>query len=179
MTERTIVLLRHAQAAQSPDLPDFDRPLTALGAADATAAGEWLAEHHHRPETVICSPARRTRQTWHGVALGLTELATQPTSGADPLLSPNAPVVRYEAAVYQHGAEELLDLLRTLDPALSVVLLIGHNPAVSQLSYLLGPTHPISGGLGTSDMVVHRVTGAWASIAPGAAPVTDRFTAHA
>jgi phosphohistidine phosphatase len=179
MTERRIVLLRHAQAGQSPGLPDFDRPLTALGAADAAAAGQWLADHHYRPDTVICSPAQRTRQTWHGVALGLTELAGRPSRTSDPLASPNAPIVHYEAAVYQHGAQELLDLLRALDPSRSTVLLIGHNPSVSQLSYLLDPTHPISAGLGTSDMAVHRVTGDWATVDQGEAPVTDRFTAHA
>ena len=91
---RTLVLLRHAKAeAAGSDAPDdAERPLTARGHADAAAAGAWLARHGLLPDVVICSPARRTRQTWHGVALGMT--GSPPEGGpAGP-----RPAVRYEPA---------------------------------------------------------------------------------
>jgi phosphohistidine phosphatase len=68
VTVRTLVILRHAKATPyRGDDSDVDRPLTARGRADATAAGHWLAAHDLRPDLVLCSPARRTRETWAAV----------------------------------------------------------------------------------------------------------------
>ena len=66
MSERTLVILRHAKAERPAELADADRPLTQRGHADAAAAGAWLAARGYRPDLVLCSPAKRTRQTWPG-----------------------------------------------------------------------------------------------------------------
>ncbi|MFC7481813.1 SixA phosphatase family protein [Luedemannella flava] len=80
MTIRTLAILRHAKADNPPGVADLDRPLTPRGHADATAAGAWLAAKAILPDLVICSPARRTRETWHGVALGLSAAPSSSTS---------------------------------------------------------------------------------------------------
>src|SRR5688572_27313979 len=118
MTVRTLVLLRHAKAAHPDGIADTDRPLTPRGHADAAAAGAWLAKQQLTPDLVLCSPARRTRETWQGVRVAM---------GADP-------TVRYERDLYAAGAAELLDLVRATDPAVRTVLVIGHNPTVSVAS---------------------------------------------
>lgn len=154
VTERSLVLLRHAKAEPAAGTPDIDRRLTSRGHADAAAAGAWLGSQGHRPGLVICSPARRTRQTWHAVALA----AEFPPGGGA-----TAPTVRYEPSVYGGSAAELLGLIRAVPDEVSSVLLIGHNPTISQLSVLLDPDAGVdSDGLRTSGIAVHKVSGPWA-----------------
>src|SRR5437867_8998400 len=98
--ERTLVILRHAKADRPAGVADADRPLTQRGHADAAAAGAWLAARGYRPRLVLCSPSKRTRQTWRGVAVALTD--------------PDTPEVHYDQVLYHGGAEDLLDLLRAV-----------------------------------------------------------------
>lgn len=164
MTERTLVLLRHSKADRPARTADIDRPLTARGHADAAAAGAWLHRRRLLPDVVICSPAKRTRQTWHGVALALGECA---------------PTVSYEALLYDGGPAELLDAIRSTPEDAATVLVIGHNPAISDLSQLLDPTAAIdSDGLRTSGLAVHRIEVPWTSCGPGTAPLTTTHTAR-
>ncbi len=162
MTGRTLVILRHAKAAQSDGLADADRPLTERGRADAAVAGAWLAAQGYRPALVLCSPARRTRQTWHGVATALE----------------SAPLVRYEPQIYEGGTRELLTLLRAVEPELSTVLLIGHNPTVSLLSQQLGGDTVDSDGLRTTGLAVHAVDAEWSALRSGGAPLVASHTAR-
>lgn len=175
MSERRLVLLRHAKAEPPTGVADFDRPLTADGHADSAAAGAWLARSGYLPDLVICSPARRARQTWHGVALGMAESRPVEQTAA------RAPVVRYEAGIYQGGASDLLSLLQTsaADEA-ATVLVVGHNPAISELSALLDPAPSRDrDGLQTSGLAIHEVSGAWRDLSAGAAPLRVWHTARA
>ncbi|TDC28969.1 histidine phosphatase family protein, partial [Micromonospora sp. KC213] len=169
---RALVLLRHAKAENPGAVADVDRRLTARGHADAAAAGAWLARHALLPDVVLCSPARRTRQTWHDVALGMT--------GSPPEGGPagTTPVVRYEAAAYEARPEDLLDLVRSVDPAAATVLLVAHNPGISLLSALLDPERADPDGLRTTDLVVHRPAVPWCELAPEAAEIVHRHTAR-
>lgn len=170
MTERTLVLLRHAKAETPAGDRDIDRRLSARGQADAAAAGAWLGAQGHLPDLVICSPARRTRQTWHAVAVALAEAAPQPP----------APTVRYERAVYDGSVDDLLRLVQSVPEEASSLLLIGHNPTISQLVAVLDPQARMdSDGLRTSGVVVHQVTGAWSRCGTRRAPVTAAHTARA
>lgn len=165
MRERTLVLLRHSKADRPSGVADIDRPLTARGHADAAAAGVWLAHHGHRPDLVICSPSKRTRQTWHGVSVALAE-------------GP-APKVRYDEVVYDGDAAELLKLTRTAGDKVRTVLMIGHNPSISWLSALLDPSAGgDSDGLRTSGLAVHRLTGKWSELRAGDTKVTGTHTAR-
>ncbi|WP_328422226.1 histidine phosphatase family protein [Micromonospora sp. NBC_00389] len=170
---RTLVLLRHAKAEQGSDsTDDAVRPLTARGSADAAAAGAWLAHHGLLPDVVICSTVRRTRQTWHGVAMGMT--GSPPEGGpAGP-----RPTVHYEPGAYDAHPEELLALVRTVDPAARTVLLIAHNPGISLLSALLDPDGTDGEGLRTAELAVHRTTLGWAELDRAGAPITARHTAR-
>lgn len=160
---RVLVLLRHAEAEHPRSTPDEQRPLTRGGHADARVAGAWLATRHV-PEAVLCSPARRARQTWQEVVRALP---------ARPEL------VRYERPLYLGGVGDLLGVVRRLPDQLGVVLVIGHNPALSQLSYALHPTNQRpDGGLPTCGLAVHSVIGPWSACGPGAAPLMATHTAR-
>lgn len=115
-----LILLRHAEAmSASPDGSDGARPLSVHGENEASAAGNWLAQHGARPELVLCSPARRTADTAQRVIAALGDV---------PL--------RCASDIYEATPGELIGLL---DPHrhLQQVLLIGHNPGLEQLVGLL------------------------------------------
>ena len=166
MRQRTLVILRHAKADRPTGVADADRPLTERGHADAGAVGAWLATAGCRPDVVLCSPAKRTRQTWHGVAVALAATLT--------------PEVRYEPDLYDAGAAQALDLIRAVPPQTRALLVIGHNPTVSLLSDALDPdAERDSDGLRTSGLAVHVLDGTWADLEPTGAALTALHTARA
>ncbi|MGY0230430.1 SixA phosphatase family protein [Longispora urticae] len=151
-SERTLVLLRHAKAEDPGSVPDAQRSLTKRGLLDAAAAGAWLAGQGIAPQLVLCSPARRTKETWHQVAGALTE----------------APEVAYVEEIYSGGPWELLELLRSVTAG--TVLVIGHNPTLELLAALLDP----EGGdrMRTASFSVHTQAGPWAELGARTAPVS-------
>src|SRR5690349_23153891 len=100
--DRTLVLLRHAKAARPAHTADEDRQLTDRGHADSAAAGHWLAEHGLCPQRVICSPSRRTRETWQDVAAAL--------GGAEKI------EVVYDEDAYLAYTGDLLELVQATPP---------------------------------------------------------------
>jgi phosphohistidine phosphatase len=163
VSTRTLVILRHAKAANPDGIPDADRPLTDRGHADAAAAGAWILHSGLTPDLVLCSPTRRTRQTWHGVALSLTA----------------APQVRYEPTIYAAPVPTLLATVRAADPDAGTVLLIGHNPGLSELSAMLDAEHAESDGLRTAGIAVHVLEGAWTDFGEASARLSTSHTARA
>ena len=165
-TRRKLVLLRHAKSAW-PDVPDHERPLAGRGRRDAPAMGRWLRAAGHAPDQVLCSTARRARETW--------QLA-QPRLGATP-------PVRFEHGVYQSSAEQLLDLVRKTPSAVRTLLVVGHDPAIQELALTLARPAPGADGdagahadLGrieakfpTAAAAVLEFAGSWARLDPGTA----------
>ena len=69
---KLLTLLRHAKSDWGdPGLADFDRPLNERGRSDAPRMGKWMAVSGFVPDTVLCSTAVRTRETWALVAPAL------------------------------------------------------------------------------------------------------------
>jgi len=175
MTEnagRELVLLRHAKSAW-PDVPDHERPLAHRGQRDAPVMGRWLRTAGHVPDHVLCSTARRARETW--------ELA-QAALGASPPVS-------FEDRVYGASAPDLLDLIHGAPRAATTLLIVGHDPGIQQLALLLAGTEAASSGAGSSATVdrmrakfptaaiaVLELTGSWNQLGPGAAWLTAFVT---
>jgi len=171
MDARTLVLLRHAKAETPGELRDFDRRLTQKGEADADAAGSWLADERLHPDLVLCSPAARTRQTWQGVSIALA----QAKEGG------GAPEVRYENGLYDGGRTEVFDLLRKVPDTMRTVLVVGHNPTMSDVSALLVPDADFDRDemvLKTAGLAVHRADGSWSGTEPGSMRLLQRHTSR-
>jgi phosphohistidine phosphatase len=114
-----LIVMRHAKTGALPGGPDFERALTGRGRRDAAAAGRWLRASGLIPDAVICSAARRTRQTWLGVA---AELGREVTARLDDRL-------------YHAGAAAIGEIIATeTGPAVTTLLCVGHNPAMAELA---------------------------------------------
>ena len=152
----TLSLLRHAKSSWSnPTLPDRERPLDTRGVTDAPLMGKAIAERGIDPELVLCSSARRTRDT---LELVLPELRVEPK-------------VVYVDALYHASPEEMLEMLRGIQPGANRVMLVGHNPEIQAFALDLvgaGPKHfrnrlrtkyPTAGLA-----VINFVSGLWKSV---------------
>jgi phosphohistidine phosphatase len=149
---KRLTLMRHGDAQwKDPEVADFVRPLNRRGSSESEAMGRRLAELALVPELIISSPARRAQQTAEIVA---RELALAPRS------------IRFEEALYLAGAQEILRLARTIGPRVPHLMIIGHNPGISELANLLGP-HADVGGLATAAFCTLTFdTDQWSGVGP-------------
>lgn len=161
---RRLIVLRHAKSAWPPDVPDHDRPLGPRGQRDAPAVGRWLREGGHRPDLVICSTARRTRETWE---LAAGELGGQP------------PPVRLDERVYAATARALLDVVREAPDDAGALLIVAHNPGVQDLVLRLtgearaDALRRAADKFPTSAVAVLSWPGPWSSLVPERARLED------
>jgi phosphohistidine phosphatase len=151
VTERRLLVLRHAKSDWPEGVADHERPLAKRGRRDAPKVGRWLATHDYLPDVVVCSTAQRTRQTW--------ELA------GDQL--PATPTVIFDQRAYGASAQTLLYLARELPGECRTALLIAHNPGVSELAGVSFPTAAVA---------VLEFGGGWADLAPGQARLAAFIT---
>jgi phosphohistidine phosphatase len=163
-TGRTLLVLRHAKAAGEPGVNDIERPLTDAGRRDAAAAGRWLLDRGITPDWVLCSSARRTRQTWQQIGAVLGETA------------PGQDAVSFGQRLYDAGAQDLLDLVNEQPGEARTLLTVGHNPASGQLVALLTGRPGIA--FPACALAVIRVGESWAAVAPGGGELTALWTPH-
>ncbi len=97
---------------------DFARELNGRGHVDATRLGEWLAGHDLRPDLALCSPARRTVETW----LDVSRSFRQP------------PKVEFLDTLYLASASVILAELRKAPAKTGALMVIGHNPGLESLA---------------------------------------------
>src|SRR5712691_5192063 len=111
----TLYLLRHAKSDWSdPTLPDHERPLAQRGRRDAKRIGRHLVQLGIAPELVLCSSARRARETLERL---------QPAFGTTS-------TVKVEAELYAASSDQLLDRIRAVPEKVTSLMLIGHNPGL-------------------------------------------------
>ncbi len=153
-----LMLLRHAKAEKAePGERDHERALNTRGHKDALRMGGYLAKHALVPDAVLVSTARRTRETWEGVAEGLR----------------GKPAVRFEERIYNGTSEDILAVLRETKPAQSTLLVIGHNPGMHDLATLLIASGDVDArerlneGLPTAGLaIIDFASGSWAKLHP-------------
>jgi phosphohistidine phosphatase len=151
---KRLTLMRHADARwNDPALPDLERPLNRRGEAAAEAMARRLLELELVPDLLLASPARRTQQTADIVA---RELALPPRR------------VLREEALYLASAPDMLKLVQRTGPRIAHLLLIAHNPGVSELVHLLIPKGGVSSlAAGAVCSIAFEAT-QWSAIDPAA-----------
>jgi len=144
---KKLILLRHADSDwNDAKLRDFDRPLNEHGEKNAQLMGKRLCRLGVKPGRIISSPAKRARDT-------LRQL-TFIDSG-----------VVFQDAIYEAGVDDLLDVVRNLPQGLQCVMLIGHNPGLTELARVLGAlidSLPPCAAVGLELKIEH-----WKEVAPG------------
>lgn len=131
-------LLRHAKAlpAQS-GLSDFARRLAERGEHDARRIGERLVRLDRPPTRILASPALRARRT--------AEIA------ADVFGRPGTDIVLDER-LYLAAATKVSAVIASNNDSLDSLLVVGHNPGLSELALDLAPELPLD-DLPTSGLV--------------------------
>jgi phosphohistidine phosphatase len=119
---KTLLLLRHAKSSwKQPELNDHDRPLNKRGKREAPKVGQYIKENDLVPELILCSTARRARDTAQAV---IDEIGYE---GDIELLSD----------LYLSDLACYLDVLKRLPDDINRVLVVGHNPDLDALLTLL------------------------------------------
>jgi phosphohistidine phosphatase len=162
---RHIVVIRHAKSSwDDPSIADHDRPLSKRGRKALSRLRDHIEGLELRPELVMCSSSRRTRETLAGIRAAFGKKAR----------------VVSDRSLYAASAEQLVTALRRLDDQVTTVVIIGHNPGVADLvDFLAGD--PASGRAAvdkfpTAAVAVVSVAGPWSSLQPACA-VLDSFWA--
>jgi phosphohistidine phosphatase len=116
---RHLYLLRHAKSSwDDPTLADHDRPLAPRGHKATGLLAAHLRKKKIAPALVLCSPARRTVETF---------LDIEPALGEDVS-------VQAERELYGASAQALLERLQRVPDSVPSAMLIGHNPAIQDLA---------------------------------------------
>lgn len=158
---RRLILTRHAKSAwDDPAMDDHDRPLNDRGRRSARRLGDWLASRGYDPEEVLCSPARRTVETWERASDAVFE---------------TRPDVRIETGLYRAAPTDMLALLKTASRP--TVMMIGHNPAIAEFAAML-PARPVVDAEFRSfptaaTLVVDFPAAQWSDIQAGQGDVRD------
>jgi phosphohistidine phosphatase len=125
----TLLLLRHAKSSWGdPSGDDAGRPLTKRGRKAAGVMGGFIAASKLVPELVLCSPAKRARETWD---LAAAEL-------------PSGIELQIVESLYDFGdGSALLAAIRAHGGNTTRLMLVGHNPSIEQLAQrLIGSGEP-------------------------------------
>jgi phosphohistidine phosphatase len=121
---RRLLLLRHAKAVPAEEaFADIARPLAERGERDARRIGERLRQRH-RPKLILASPATRTLQTAQLVAAALDY--PRDAIALDPKL-------------YLAERSSIVEVIAGQDAALESLLIVGHNPGLTQAVHQLRP----------------------------------------
>lgn len=119
---KKLVIIRHAKSDwQDTSLDDYDRPLNERGLNDAPFMGKFLNEKGLQPDLIMSSPATR--------AITTAELISKEV-GYSKAITPNQYI--YEA--YVNTLQEVVSFIHDDN---DTVYLVGHNPGVSALAYML------------------------------------------
>jgi phosphohistidine phosphatase len=158
---KTLFILRHAEAAPGSANGDFERNLTPRGMEQAKALGAAMRAKNYAPTLVVCSAAKRTRQTLEGV-----------------LETVKIPSVEHTKDIYYATTPELLEFLQALDDKYESVLMVGHNPAIHELAAMLAAdgdlTIQLARGYAPGTLSVLSVPGTrWKDVQPNENKLTD------
>ena len=160
---RTLYLLRHAKSSwDDPQLEDHERPLAPRGRRAVAALADHVRSVGIEPEVILCSSARRTRETLEGV---------------DP---PGERMI--EPDLYEASVEGVLGRLQQLPDGVRSAMVIGHNPTLQVLALRLaspggGASHSgdwaeLQRKFSTGALATLSFGGAWSDLAPGCAQLT-------
>jgi len=115
--------MRHAKAQPDAET-DFLRPLSKRGHEQAAQCAQWIESLPFVVDAALVSAALRTTQTWEGLQI---ECA-----------------VKFTQDAYTDHVETLVHLVREFGAEAESLLLVGHNPGISDLAFANGYAQELS-----------------------------------
>jgi phosphohistidine phosphatase len=162
-TSHHIVIVRHAKSSWDDDsLTDIDRPLSKRGRNALPLVNAHIAGLGLSVDLVISSPSVRTRATLDGIRAALGDAT-----------------ITLDRNVYEATGDQLIDILRAVEETVPTVLLVGHNPGVSELVDDLVDDAAASARIGkfpTGALALLSTRGPWRELGPGSATLVDFWT---
>lgn len=161
-----LLLLRHAKSSWGePSLPDRERTLAPRGREAAARIAAEIARPDRLPDRVLCSPARRCRETLAALLPSLSD------DGRVAILDELYQTVTgdYQAAIAAHGgrAERLL--------------VIGHNPCIQTTALMLAggeSAAPFAAKYPTAGLAIIDFDRAWHLIQPRSGRLVEFLRPH-
>ena len=112
---KTLLLMRHAKSSwRDHSLSDHDRPLNSRGKDTAPLMGKHLAEMDVLPDVILCSTAKRAKQT--------VEYLLQSLQFDGDVI--------YSRMLYHAGDEVFSEELSKLSDRIDTAMIVGHNPGM-------------------------------------------------
>jgi len=115
---KIVHLLRHAKAHDDRGINDIDRALTERGIRAAVLMGLYMQQCKLLPGAILCSNAKRTRQTWDHLQTHFTPPVA----------------VTIEPRIYMAEASHLIEIIGECPDSVNEILIIGHNPGLQLLA---------------------------------------------
>ena len=122
---KILTIVRHAKSSwNDTSLSDRKRPLNKRGERDAPIMGKRISDHGIRPSLIVTSPATRAWKTAKIIAHEL-----------------NYPkeFLQREDHLYLASRDEILDIIVAQDNGFNNLMVVGHNPGLTDLVNFLQP----------------------------------------
>jgi phosphohistidine phosphatase len=117
---KTLILVRHSKAEnRHSSLNDFDRSLTEEGKSDTMKMGNLLFNSGTVPDFILTSSAVRAYET---------------ASTFAHIFKTNIQNIKSTRTLYYCSAKTLLDQIYGLPETISCLLVVAHNPGISDLN---------------------------------------------
>ncbi len=153
-------LLRHAKSSwDHPGLDDKERPLNKRGLKATKIMARAILDAGCRFDAVFTSPATRARTTIENIAAHLPEEDINPQA---------------DDALYTFNSNDLMAWCRALGDDMSDVVIVGHNPAITDLTNRLSGSVILN--VPTCAYVQMEFDGTWAELDTGKARLIKFFT---
>jgi len=126
---KTIFLIRHAKSSwENQQIKDHERSLNQRGLKDAPAMGEKLEALYPSPGKIICSTARRARETAKMIKEHWFPFGN----------------IEYTKQLYEASSAEVFNIIKSIQAKINSVALFFHNPTITHLANILGSTSIIN-----------------------------------
>ena len=123
--KKTLVVIRHAKSSWgNPLQSDFDRPLNDRGKHDAPEMGKKLKKLGLKPDLIISSTAKRTRQT-------AKKIAEQLDYDFDN--------IKWEEKLYHCIPSVFEEVIAEAGDKIKTIFIVAHNPGITEFVNQLSP----------------------------------------
>jgi phosphohistidine phosphatase len=116
---KILYLARHAKSSwENMNLSDIERPLNQRGLSDAPKMGDVLKKLAVKPDLIVCSPSKRTKDT-------LAQYIEKIGYPKDR--------IEYIPDLYEASCSTLLSLIKQQPDSIDSLMVVGHNQGLTEL----------------------------------------------